>query len=496
MKSSTSASRRRASRRSRETPVDVTTLVSTVLDEEAQRRTEQAERDLEETKLVDGHLPGVGADAVPMREILRRGGAVTIGVLFALNFVDEFDRIAFAILGPDIQRSLDISDAVLAIAGSLGGLLVFAAAIPIGYLADRMRRTLILGVFSAFWAVFSVLTGLVRNSWQLLGARALTGIGKANEAPVQKPMLADAYPLEGRSRIYAIHNAANPVGNLLGPALAGGIAAVVGGTAGWRWAFVILSLPAAALAVAAFFLPEPRRGRGEQEAILGGELADEDGEVPISLGPAFARLRKIKSYSYLLTAVAAIGFGFVTAPIFINLMLEEQFGLDAAGRGLVGTIVATGAVVGAVLGGRYGDELFRRSPERLMALVGVAVASFGVTMPVSVYMPNVWGYLAVAWASALFTTGAFVPASAIIAAVTPFRLLDGVRSHRRLPLARGWRRWRSDRGRDLGRARTTGSGCDHDTVRGPLRRRVDHLRVTLRPARHRSDRSGSSRRSR
>jgi ABC-type branched-subunit amino acid transport system ATPase component/predicted MFS family arabinose efflux permease len=402
---------------------DPAALASGILEEEAKRQAEQEERGKEEVVIADDLLPGVGGEPVPFRQILRRGGVSTIAVLFALNFMDEFDRVAFGLLAPDIQHSLRISTSLLAIGGSLGGVLVFAAAIPMGYLADRVRRVSLVGIFSAMWAFFSALTGLAQNAWQLLTAQTLGGIGKANVGTVQAPLLADAYPIEGRTRIFAIHDAANPVGYVIAPLVVGGIAVLAGGLNGWRWAFILTSPPAVLFAIFAFFLREPKRGRNERLAIFGEEAdAEATEELRISLSAAFGRLRKIKTFYYFLVALGAIGFGFNTVPIFYNLILEERFGLDAWGRGLVGTITAAGTVAGTIIGGRYGDRLFRQAPEKTVLLCGLAVTSYGVTLPVQVYMPNIYVFIAIGLFTSALTAAAFVPSSGIIAAVTPFRL--------------------------------------------------------------------------
>src|SRR5439155_19437850 len=113
----------------------------------------------------------------------------------------------------------------------------------------------------------------------------------------------------------------------------------------------------------------PTRGRYEQMAVLGGELGESDDELPTSIGAAFARLKKVKTFYYLMSALGAFGFAITTAPIYLNLILEDHFGLGAGQRGLVATIGAGGSVIGAVIGGRYGDRLFRRNPELCLAMV-------------------------------------------------------------------------------------------------------------------------------
>ena len=139
---------------------------------------------------------------------------------------------------------------------------------PIGVLSDRTWRTRLLAWCTFVWAGLAALTGLATSAAQLIGARALAGLGKANEAPVQKAILADAYEVGGRSRIFALHNAANPIGHAVGPLLAGGITLVVGGPEAWRWAFPLLGLPAVVGGLAALRVPEPERGRNERRALL------------------------------------------------------------------------------------------------------------------------------------------------------------------------------------------------------------------------------------
>src|SRR4051812_11630902 len=240
---------------------------------------------------------------MPLKDVFRTAGAATVMVLGGLVFVDAVDLATFQVLGPDIQKSLHMSDAALGIVGAIAGLLLFAAAVPLGWLGDRYRRTSLVGICSAVWAAFALLTGAVQTVWQLVITRTVAGIGKANEQPVHNSLLADAYPIEGRSRIYAIHRASQPIGLLLGPVIAGVVASIAGGSAGWRWSFAVLSIPAGVLALIAFVLREPTRGRYEQMAVLGTELAPSDQELPLAVGAAFGRLKKVKTFYYLLVAL-------------------------------------------------------------------------------------------------------------------------------------------------------------------------------------------------
>ena len=400
---------------------DAAGLAAAVLEEEARRHEAQSAKD-DQPLIADDLLPGVGADDLSMQDVLRAGGVSMVAVLAALVLVDNLSNAAFAVLGPDIQKSLHMSDLALGVVGALGGLVIFAAAIPLGYLGDRTRRTSLVGICSLVWAGFVLLTSAAHAVWQLILAWGAAGMGKANEQPVHSALLADAYPIEGRNRVYALHRAAQPIGLVVGPALAGGIAAVVGGNSGWRWAFVVLSIPAGLLALVAFGLREPARGRNEMQSVLGEQMSETDDDLPITIAAAFARLKKIQTFYFFLCALGALGLAFVTAPIYFNLFLERHFHLGPGGRGLVGSIGAIGGVFGVAFGGTFGDRLYRRAPEDAVKLGGALVAAFGLLVPVALYMPNVALYTAVSAVSSAVVFAAFVPLTGLVAAVTPYRL--------------------------------------------------------------------------
>jgi len=404
----------------RDVGTDPADLAAAVLDEEARRQAEQSSRDTGDTILPDDLLPGVGDQSMPLREVVGAGGLSTIAVLGLLNLVDEFDRAALQVLAPDLQDSLGISDTVLGALAGLSGLFFILGAVPLGYLADRSRRTVLVAACSIVFAAFTLITGLVRNAWQLAVTRVMTGIGKANTLPVHGSLLADAYPIAGRARVYAIHNLANPVGLLIGPVLAGAIAALAGGGSGWRWAFIVLAVPAVILAIAAAALPEPARGGHEQLAVAGAVSATD--ERPIPLAAAFGRLRRIRTFYFFLLGLGVLGFALFSVPLFLNLYLEDRFGLDAFDRGVVLSLTYVGGLVGAPLGGVLGDRLFRQSPPTAVLLIAVAIAGYGVLFTAGLYMPGIVAMTVVIAIGVGLSQLAFVVANAVNAAVIPYRL--------------------------------------------------------------------------
>ena len=378
----------------------------------------------------DTALIGVGGDDMAFREVMRAGGWSMALVLFGLNLVDEFDRVALQILAPDIQATFGMSDGTLAFVNGIGGLFLFAGAIPLGLLSDRSSRTRLVAISSMVWSAFALIGGLTTTVLQFALARCFNGLGKGNE-PAQRSLLADTYPLAGRGRVFAFHGLANNVGTFIGPLLAGGIAAVAGGTEGWRWSLVILALPCLVLALIATRLREPERGRYERNATFGpdAEVAStttpdvvEEDAPRVSISAAFERLKKIKTFYYLMAALGALGFAIAGAPTIFNLYLDDRFGLSALQRGALASVLALGSGVGSIIGGRKADELYRKGPQTILILVGVSLGIFGILYPLALFMPNVvllTGVLLVAFG---FISATTVASTTVVAAIVPFEI--------------------------------------------------------------------------
>ena len=397
-------------------------LTGAVLAEEARRRADQAARDAEAV-LPDDLLPGVGDAPMTFREGLRAGGFAMVAVLFGLNVIDEIPR-AIRVLAPDIQASLAVSDTVLIGVLSFAGVMVVLGAVPMAALADRVARVRIIPVASAFWAATVFLSGLVVNPFQLFLTNAGTGLGQAYRLPVSNSLLVDAYPIAARSRIFAFEALGRPVGQLLGPLVVGGAAAWAGGTEGWRAAFFVVAIPPLLAAAAALILKEPERGRFEQEAVFGAAAAraHDREELPVTVGAAFARLRKIKTFYYLATGVGVLGFALIALPIQFNLLLEDKYGLGPLERGIVESLMWVASLIALPFAGRVFDRGFRRDPAAMMRLAGGMVVLTGVlyavALPIKMIGPLV-GLLALG--QALIST-AFVAAPSIVAAVSPYRI--------------------------------------------------------------------------
>ncbi|MCB0994570.1 MAG: MFS transporter [Acidimicrobiales bacterium] len=398
---------------------DPAALAAAVLEEEARRQADEAARSAAPV-LPDDLLPGVGDTPMTLREGLRSGGWTMVTVMFLLNIIDELPR-TIRVLAPDIQETLGISDTTLLGVLGFGGVALVLGAVPMAALADRIKRVVIIPIASLFWAVTVFLSGAVANAFQLFLTNAGTGLGQAYRIPVSNSLLSDTYPIQARSRVFAFENLGRPVGQLTGPLIVGGIATAVGGIEGWRWAFYILAIPPVIMAIVSLVLKEPPRGRFEQEAVFGHTLDDTD-ELPVSIGTAFARLKKVRTFYYLCVGVGVLGFALIAVPVQFNLLMEDQYGYDALDRGIVESLMWITSLIALPIAGRVFDRRFREDPPAMMKLAGTLVMAAGVIYLVGLrFTPIAALVISLSLAQACISAS-FIAAPSIIAAVAPYRI--------------------------------------------------------------------------
>src|SRR5436190_12433486 len=142
-------------------------------------------------------------------------------VLVGLNLVNQLDQTAFAVLGPDIRRSFDLSNQgflTLVALTQLGGLLL---AVPLAYFSDRLQRVAIAVVGAAVWGVFGIVTALSVTVLMLVVARTGSGMGRAVITPTHNSLMSDYYPPEVRADVFGFHSIGLALGGLLGPVIGG-----------------------------------------------------------------------------------------------------------------------------------------------------------------------------------------------------------------------------------------------------------------------------------
>ena len=369
----------------------------------------------------DNLLPGVSAEDMTFREGLAKGGVSTFAVLLLLNSLDELEGGALMLLAPNIRDSFGISNGAITFIASAAAAFAVLGGFPMGWLADRYRRGPIIGISSALYTFFVVLTGFAVNAFTLFCARFGVGIARANTGTVHGSLIADAYPISIRGRLGATIAFSGRAVGTVAPAIIGGVVVLAGGDDSWRWAFFILGLPVLVFAFLAFRLPEPPRGQWEKNDVL-GSVIDDDEPVPVSVEAAFARLFKIKTFRVVLVAFSALGFLIFTLGVQSNLFVEEEYGLKTLGRGVWSSVTGVPVLLAIPFIGAQFDKRCRQSPEKALRIVGYALMPLVVTVPVQFLMPNEAFFYLIGIPNQMLTTIAAALVMPIVALIVPYRL--------------------------------------------------------------------------
>ena len=397
-------------------PASAGALAGAILDLEEERRSAD-----DRAAIPDDVLPGVGDDEITLKDALRIGGGYTFFAISALVALDDLEAATLGTLAPDIRDSLGVSSGTMVFISAASSSFLIFGAVPMGWLGDRFRRSRVIGWASMVFAVMVFLSGLALNALTLFLSRMFAGAAKSNQFAVQTPLLADTYPIGARGRIFAGVSVAGRVTGTLSPLVVGGIAALAGGSSGWRWAFIILSIPAAVAAFFAFRLPDPPRGQFEKQDVL-GEVIEDENPAPISMEAAFARLMQIKTMRTMITAFAALGFGLFTVPVLSSLFLEEEYDLGSFGRGAVGTAGGIAVLLTLPFVGKIYDRLYRRDPAQALRIIGFMILPAAALTPIQYFMPHPVPFAILSIPTAVLLAASFATVGPLITAVVPYRL--------------------------------------------------------------------------
>jgi EmrB/QacA subfamily drug resistance transporter len=177
--------------------------------------------------------PSVSRTAAPKR---GDGGTIALLVIAGCQLMVVLDITIVNIALPQIQRSLDFSTTGLswvvnAYTLAFGGLLLLG-----GRTGDILGRRRMFMVGVALFALASLLGGLAQNSWQLLAARALQGLGGAIASPTALSLVSTTFR-EGpeRNRAFGVFAAVSAGGGAIGLLVGGMLVEWLD----WRWVFFV-----------------------------------------------------------------------------------------------------------------------------------------------------------------------------------------------------------------------------------------------------------------
>ncbi len=320
-------------------------------------------------------------------------------LMFCINLMNYLDRWVFSLLLPLIQTDRTFchhgSHAIYCIndfqTGLLGSsfLLIYAiGALPLGMLADRIKRKDVIAAGVALWSTATVLTAFVHSFFGLLMTRAWLGIGEASYSPAGISLLSSYFPGKRRAQILSRWASGALAGFALGVVFGGAIAQF---THNWRLAFLFTGPPGLIFAFLVWKIREPLR-----QAVDEGFSEYDIRQLGTGWRSMLQQIRNLLRIRTLVVCiiVQALGF-FVIAPsaIFLSPLLKRHYHLSLPWIGGTALLLALASIAGALAGGWLADRLTQHHAGGRLMAAGLGFLLAAPTYILALLSSNIWIFI-------------------------------------------------------------------------------------------------------
>ncbi len=319
---------------------------------------------------------------------------ILLTVAYVFSFVD---RYILGLLIEPIKADLGLSDTQIGLLlGPAFAIFYATMGLPLGWLADRKRRTWIVAAGVALWSAATAASGLAKNFIHLFFARMSVGVGEATLSPCTMSMISDSFPKDKRAKPIAFHTMALSLGAGIASLVSAGVLQwaktvpeislpIIGVVAPWQFPFIIVGLPGLLLALLMLTLKEPRRQANVPDPNRVGSDNNNIADMLRHIGKHWTVFFPfVAIFCYMTILAYSQGWN---APLF-----QRTWGWDASKYATVNAVVllAVGpATVNSAgwLSDHWTAQGIKDAPLRI-ALIGVVVMMIsGVAAPL---MPSPW----------------------------------------------------------------------------------------------------------
>ncbi|HMI89733.1 MAG TPA: MFS transporter [Polyangiales bacterium] len=316
-------------------------------------------------------------------------------LLLGIYLNSFLDRQMLALVVGPIKTTMGLTDSQVGfLMGPAFALFYTVAGLPLGWLADRMSRRVLIGVGQVAWSIASACFGLGNNYTQLVTARVGVGVGEASLGPSAYSVIADLFPPHRLARAMSVYGMGIYIGgglaNLVGGLLTGWFSAeqtytvpIFGERMGWQVIFLMTALPVLPLTLLLPTLREPKR-----RAV--GVVRDASGQarpmtVPFSMFLSYVWLNRrtmfCHCFGFAFLSFSGYGAGAWLPEFFIRVhgWTRAEVGVSLGVASM--TIGPAGLLLGGYLSDRFAAHGHRDAKLRAGVISAVAWLPFGVAAP-------------------------------------------------------------------------------------------------------------------
>lgn len=298
------------------------------------------------------------APAVAANQTSQTALLWALGVIFAANFLNYTDRQLVSALEDPLRTALNLSAREFGFLWTLFTVGYMICAVPIGFLADRYRRTHLFAYCVVVWSVATLASGYATTKAVLYVARVFIGVGEAGCLVIGPSLISDLFSREVRGKALSYFYLAMPLGGTAAFILAGALLDL-----GYRNLFYLAGAPGFLIAILIFAMRDPPRG------------ATEGAHHGMKIGGARQYLQLLKTKTLLLIILAQACAVFILVPL---IHFGVEFFVQTRGMGAkearlaLGLIALVAGALGNTLSGIIGDRLSRRMSGAYALMAGVS----------------------------------------------------------------------------------------------------------------------------
>ncbi|HET8551261.1 MAG TPA: MFS transporter [Gammaproteobacteria bacterium] len=331
------------------------------------------------------------------------GGPARLQVIVLLACVlglDAGDKATVGAIAVKLEQAFGIGNVQIGLLVTASTAIGAFATLPLGILADRVRRVRLLTIAVVVWSLAMAVSGASTSYLMLLLTRLALGAIVATAAPTVASLIGDFFRPKERGRIYGFILTGELIGAAFGFVISGDVADALS----WRASFWVLAVIGFAIAAALWlWLPEPARG-GQSRMKPGATAipsADEstdaepgdpaqtaqdagrsDGRVeeeikeaeispdrPLVLHEDPTHMSWLRAAWYILSIrtnlliilASALGYFYLTGlRTFGVVYIRARFGLGQSEATSILVAIGIGAIVGVLVIGRASDWMIDR----------------------------------------------------------------------------------------------------------------------------------------
>jgi MFS family permease len=302
-----------------------------------------------------------------------------LAVLLMTTLLALVVRQMLSLIAPSLQTTLGFTDLQIGMLQGLG-MAIFAcvASYPMGWLADRFGRRLILAIGVGIWSLATFFCAFQHSFGGLFVGTIGIAIGEAGLAPIVYAMIPDLFPERKRNTANLIFYAGFMLGAGIGMALGGALLQWLAsapaslpeslkGVDSWRIAMGLIAIPGSLFFLLIVTMPAARQRLSSLHASDGSGANEANLDV---LPYAKTHWRTLVC---VFGSIFAMAVAMASGLTWFPLALPRAFGIEPATVGVgLGTAVTVATLIGVFLPG-IGLKLGRYAAP-------IRVASFFVWM--------------------------------------------------------------------------------------------------------------------